>query len=54
MNPLRLPSTEPATMAMAETGLTSGIAAKSTRPTAATDPRTTVGMSCLSVGRDAS
>ena len=39
---------------MALTGLTSGMAANMTRPAAAIDARTTVGMTCRMVGRDES
>ena len=53
-NPERRPRAAPATMAMALTGLTSGIGAKSTRPAAAVAARTAVGMSCRNGGRDAS
>ena len=54
MKPLCLPRVAPATMAMADTGLTSGTGAKRMRPAAATAPSVAVGRICLSAGRDAS
>ena len=52
MKPLRRPNEAPATMAMADTGLTSGMGANSTRPAAAKPARVTVGMIWRSAGRD--
>ena len=54
MKPLRRPRRAPARIAMAETGLTSGIGQNSTRPAAATAPSTTVGMTWRKPGRERS
>lgn len=54
IKPLRDPSAAPAMMAMAETGLKSGMGANRMRPAAASAASTSVGMICRNAGRPAS
>ena len=54
MNPLLRPNATPAIIAMALTGLKSGMGANRMRPAAARAANTTVGMMSRRRGRDAS